>query len=71
VESVVEARRYAARFALEALRSGYEDGFEAGLANDARLFGEVATAESGRHWVGRFLAKDPRQSSFVTLLSPG
>jgi enoyl-CoA hydratase len=67
---VEAARRYAARFALEALRSGYELGFEAGLANDARLFGEVATSESGQHWVGRFLAKDPRQSSFLTLLPP-
>jgi len=66
--SVEQARRYAARFALEALRSGYELGFEAGLANDAQLFGEVATSESGQHWVGRFLAKDPRQSSFLTLL---
>ncbi len=69
-DQVEAARRYAARFALEALRTGYEHGFEAGLANDARLFGEVATSESGRHWVGRFLAKDPRQSSFVTLLPP-
>jgi len=68
---VEAARRFAARFALEALRSGYEHGFEAGLANDARLFGEVATSESGRHWVGRFLAKDSRQSSFLTLLPVG
>ncbi len=67
---VEPARRYAARFALEALRSGYEHGFEAGLANDARLFGEVATSESGQHWVGRFLAKDRRQGSFMILLPP-
>jgi enoyl-CoA hydratase/carnithine racemase len=67
-ESVGPARRYAARIALEALRSGYELGFDAGLVNDARLFGEVATSESGQHWVGRFLAKDPRQSSFLILL---
>jgi enoyl-CoA hydratase len=70
-ESIGPARRYAARIALEAMRSGYELGFNAGLANDARLFGEVATSPSGQHWVGRFLAKDPKQSSFLTLLPPG
>jgi len=70
-EALGPARRYAARIALEALQSGYELGFDAGLANDARLFGEVATSPSGQHWVGRFLAKDPKQSSFLTLLPPG
>ncbi len=71
VASVEKARRYVARIALEALRSGYELGFNAGLANDARLFSEVATSESGQHWIGRFLAKNPRQSSFLTLLPLG
>ncbi len=67
---LVPARRYAARVALEALRAGYELGFGAGLANDARLFGEVVASESGQNWCGRFLAKDPEQSSFLTLLDP-
>jgi len=67
-DSVEKGRRYAGRIALEAMRAGYELGFDAGLANDARLFAEVAVSPSGRHWVGRFLAKDPRQSSFLTLL---
>jgi enoyl-CoA hydratase len=68
VASIEPARRHAARIALEAMRSGYELGFEAGLANDARLFGEVVTSYSGQHWIGRFLAKDPQQPSFLTLL---
>jgi enoyl-CoA hydratase len=64
------ARRYAAGVALEALRTGYEKGFVAGLKNDARLFGEVTSSPSGQHWVQRFLDKDPRQSAFLTLLAP-
>lgn len=68
---LVAARRYAGRVALEALIAGYAEGFEAGLANDARLFGQVAASPSGQTWVGRFLAKDPTQQSFLTLLSPG
>ena len=69
-EDLRAARSYAGRVALEALRLGYQRGFTAGIANDARLFGEVVASPSGQHWVGRFLAKDPRQSSFCTLLSP-
>ena len=64
------ARRFAARLALEALRFGYERGFTQGMDNDARLFGEAVASESGQWWVRRFLAKDPRQSAFVTLLQP-
>ncbi len=64
------ARRYAARIALTALCQGYETGFEGGIENDARLFGQLAASASGQHWVKRFLAKDPRQPSFVTLLPP-
>ncbi len=64
------ARSYAARIALDAMRFGYDRGFAAGLENDARLFGEVVSSASGQHWVGRFLAKDPEQSSFLTLLPP-
>ena len=67
---IVAARSYAARLALEAMRAGYDQGFAAGLENDARLFGEVVSSESGQHWVGRFLAKDPEQSTFLTLLRP-
>ena len=62
------ARRYAARIALEAMQFGYENGFVAGLENDARLFGEVVSSVSGQHWVRRFLAKDPEQMFFLTLL---
>lgn len=67
---LVAARSYAARIALEAMRFGYESGFSAGLSNDARLFGEVVSSPSGQHWAGRFLAKDPEQSAFHTLLPP-
>jgi len=62
------ARSYAARFVLDAIRFGYEEGFEGGLENDARLFGEIAASPSGQEWIGRFIAKDPEQSSFLTLL---
>ncbi len=62
------ARAYAARVALEALRSGYATGFAAGLENDARLFGAVTNSPSGQYWVERFLKKDPRQSAMLTLL---
>jgi hypothetical protein len=54
--------------ALEALRTGYASGFAPGLANDARLFGQVTASPSGQAWVRRFLAKDPRQPAFLTLL---
>ncbi len=64
------ARGYAARIALDAMQFGYEHGFAAGQENDARLFGEVVSSASGQHWVGRFLAKDPEQMSFLTLLPP-
>lgn len=64
------ARSYAGRVALEALRAGYEHGFDEGLRNDARLFGEVVSSPSGQYWVDRFLKKDPAQSSFLTLLRP-
>ena len=65
---VKSARVYAARVALEALRSGYATGFAAGLENDARLFGAVTNSPSGQYWVERFLKKDPRQSAMLTLL---
>jgi len=64
------ARSHAARTALLALRAGYQSGFSDGLANDARLFGEVVASPSGQYWVDRFLAKDPEQSLFLTLLRP-
>ncbi len=63
------ARRSAARIALQAMRYGYENGFSAGLANDARAFGEATASPGGQEWVRRFVEKDPRQSSFLTLLS--
>ena len=64
------ARSYAAEVVLRALEIGYLKGFREGLDNDALLFGEVVTSPSGQHWIGRFLAKDPDQSSFLTLLPP-
>jgi enoyl-CoA hydratase len=64
------ARSYAARIALEAVAIGQERGFAAGLANDARLFGKITASPSGQHWVKGFLKKDPRQSAFMTLLTP-
>lgn len=63
------ARSYAAQFAINAMVFGYKNGFESGLKNDARLFGEIAASPSGQEWIKRFIAKDPAQSSFLTLLS--
>ncbi len=63
------ARRYAAQFVLNAMKFGYQNGFEKGLENDARLFGDIAGSPSGQEWIGRFLAKDPEQSAFLTLLA--
>jgi enoyl-CoA hydratase len=64
------ARSHAARIAIEAMVTGQEKGFAAGLANDARLFGEITASPSGQHWVKAFLKKDARQSAFLTLLPP-
>jgi len=64
------ARLAAARDALLAMKFGYEHGFEEGLRNDARMFGAVAASPGGQEWVGRFLAKDAAQSSFLTILPP-
>lgn len=61
------ARGYAARFVLDAVRFGYEQGFKKGLENDAVLFGNIAAAPSGQEWIKRFINKDPKQSSFLTL----
>ena len=44
------ARKYTARVAFEAMDFGYRSGFEKGLENDARLFGELAASPSGREW---------------------
>ena len=64
------ARRAAAREAIQAMAFGFENGFEAGLANDARAFGAVTASPGGQEWVRRFLAKDPSQSSFLMLFDP-
>jgi enoyl-CoA hydratase len=64
------ARLAAARDALLAMKHGFERGFEEGLRNDARMFGAVAASPGGQEWVGRFLAKDAAQSSFLTILPP-
>lgn len=68
--NVRAARLAAARDALLAMKYGYEHGFAEGLRNDARMFGAVAASHAGQEWVGRFLAKDPVQSSFLTILPP-
>ena len=52
------------------MRHGYERGFHAGLANDARAFGDAVAAPAGQEWVRRFVEKDARQSSFLTILPP-
>ena len=69
-EDLRTAREFAARLALTALRFGYDHGFARGMDNDAKLFGEAVASESGQWWVRRFLAKDPTQSAFLTLLAP-
>jgi enoyl-CoA hydratase/carnithine racemase len=61
------ARGYAAQFVLDAIKFGYEKGFQKGLENDAVLFGRIAAAPSGQEWIKRFINKDPKQSSFLTL----
>ncbi len=63
------ARRAAAKGALLALIYGYDNGFFSGLENDARAFGEITASPAGQEWVGRFLGKDPLQSSFLELIS--
>jgi enoyl-CoA hydratase len=62
-------RMASARDTLAAIQYGYENGFEMGLSNDAVLFGRIAASPGGQEWINRFLAKDPLQSSFLTLLS--
>jgi len=67
-KDIVAARKAAAKGALLAMKYGYENGFSAGLANDARAFGEITASPGGQEWVGRFLGKDPKQSSFLELV---
>jgi enoyl-CoA hydratase len=64
------ARKAAAKEALLAMKYGYENGFSSGLANDARAFGEITASPAGQEWIGRFLNKDPLQSSFLELVPP-
>ena len=70
-KNIRSARNYAARYVLESMRYGYENGFAAGLKNDALLFGKVAASASGQEWIGRFISKDPEQGAFIQLLPPG
>ncbi|HSO61590.1 MAG TPA: enoyl-CoA hydratase-related protein [Desulfobacterales bacterium] len=65
------AREFAAKYVFEALAYGYKAGFKKGLKHDAKLFGEVAASPSGQEWIRRFIDKDPRQASFLTILAPG
>ena len=64
------ARACAAAYAIQALAFGYGHGFKEGWRNDARLFGEAAAAPAGQEWIRRFVAKDPAQAAFLTLLPP-
>jgi enoyl-CoA hydratase len=64
------ARKAAAKGALLAMKYGYENGFSSGLANDARAFGDITASPAGQEWIGRFLNKDPLQSSFLELVPP-
>lgn len=70
IKDIQVARSYAARFSIEAITYGYENGFRKGLENDARLFGKISSSPSGQEWIKRFVAKDPEQSAFLTILSP-
>lgn len=63
------ARMAAGRAAIQAMIHGYENGFAKGLANDARAFGEVTASPGGQEWVRRFVDKDSRQSSMLTLFT--
>ncbi len=65
------ARRAAAKEALLGMKYGYENGFASGLENDARAFGEITASPAGQEWIGRFLNKDPLQSSFLEVISRG
>ena len=69
-KNIKAARRFAARFVLAAIRYGYQKGFEAGLENDARFFGQIASSPSGQEWIGRFIKKDPKQGELISLLTP-
>jgi enoyl-CoA hydratase len=69
-QDFVVARKFAAKYVFKALEYGYTAGFKKGLKHDAKLFGEVAASPSGQEWIRRFIDKDPRQSSFLTLLPP-
>lgn len=68
VKEIRAARTAAAKGALLSMRYGYENGFSAGLENDARAFGEITASAAGQEWVGRFLGKDPLQSSLLELI---
>ena len=61
------ARKIAGRYVLQAIAYGYAHGFSRGLKNDAKLFGQVAASPSGQEWIKRFIEKDPRQPSFLTI----
>jgi enoyl-CoA hydratase len=63
------ARKIAGRYVLQAIAYGYAHGFSRGLKNDAKLFGQVAASPSGQEWIKRFIEKDPRQPSFLTIFT--
>jgi acrylyl-CoA reductase (NADPH)/3-hydroxypropionyl-CoA dehydratase/3-hydroxypropionyl-CoA synthetase len=47
----------AARAILDAVRAGFTEGLEAGLALEARLFGRLVASDDGRQGIDRFLAR--------------
>jgi enoyl-CoA hydratase len=67
-KDVRAARTAAGRAALDAMVFGLENGFAAGLANDARAFGVATASAAGQEWVRRFLEKDPLQAKSISLL---
>jgi enoyl-CoA hydratase len=69
-QDLAAAREFAAKYVFKSLEYGYKAGFKKGLKHDAKLFGEVAASPSGQEWIRRFIDKDPRQSSFLTILTP-
>ena len=64
------ARIAAAGEAIRAMTVGYQEGFRAGLDYSAKAFGRLTASPAGQEWIGRFLAKDPAQSAFLTLVAP-
>ena len=66
-ENMRAARMASARDTLTAIKYGYEHGFEQVLLMTP-FIREDRRLSCGQEWIDRSLAKDPLQSSFLTLL---